>query len=64
MYSWAPLAMLLVLFGFATFLGLTLAFGGAGYDPQHAREKHPPSRPRTGGSGRDAHRGRLGGGPG
>ena len=59
MYSWAPLTVLLLLFGFATLLGLTLAFGGTGYEPQHAREKHPPSRHRTGGSGRDVRRRRL-----
>jgi hypothetical protein len=64
MYSWAPLTMLLLLFGFAALLGLTLAFGGTGYEPQHAREKHLPSRHRTGGSGRHVHRGGLASGSG
>ena len=64
MNSWAPLTMLLLLFGFATLLGLTLAFGGAGYEPQHAREKHPPSRHRTRDPGRNVRRRRLAGGSG
>jgi len=64
MYSWAPVAMLLLLFGFAALLGLTLAFGGTGYEPQHALEKHPPSRHRTGDPRRGVRRGRLADGSG
>ena len=59
MYTWAPLTMLLLFFGFATLLGLTLVLGGSGYEPQHAREKYPPSRHRAAGSGRNVRRERL-----
>ena len=52
MFSWAPLAALLMFFGFVALLGLTLMFGGTGYEPQHAREKHQPSRRRSPGPGR------------
>ena len=56
MFTWAPLTMLLLLLGFAALLGLTLMFGGTGYEPQHARRKHPPSRHRTRSRGRDVDR--------
>ena len=59
MYSVAPLTVLLLLFGFLALLGLTLAFGGNGYQAQHARPKHPPSRHRAVDPGGDVGRGYL-----
>ena len=56
MFTWAPITVLLLIFDFAALLGLTLMFGGTGYEPQHARGKQPPSRHRTRSRGRDVDR--------
>jgi hypothetical protein len=61
MFTWAPLTMLLLLLGFAALLGLTLVFGGMGYQPQHARGKQPPSHQRPRSRGRDVDRGGFAG---
>ena len=55
MEFWAPFVTLLLL-AFALLLGLTLTFGGTGYEPQHARAKHPPSRHRSPDTGREVRR--------
>ena len=59
MFSSALLVALLLLFAFAMLLGLTLMFGGTGYEPQHARAKHPPSRHRVSGTGGEISGGRF-----
>ena len=63
-YSAAPLAVLLLVFGFLALLGLTLAVGGTGYQAQHARPKHPPSRHRAVDPGGEVGPGRHVGEPG
>ncbi len=58
-YSAVPLALLFLLFAFLALLGMTLALGGTGYQPQHARPRHPPSRHRALDPEQAVRRGRL-----
>ena len=58
MEFWEPFITLLLL-AFALLFGVALTFGGTGYEPQHAREKHPPSRHRSPDTGREVRRGGI-----